>query len=148
MYKSISMKRYACFFVAIAMLSGSIHAQSKDETAVRQMLAQQDKAWNRGDIEGFMQGYWHNDSLMFIGKSGITYGWQNTLDNYKKGYPDTTTMGKLAFNYIEIKRLSVNYFFVVGRWHLTRTIGNLDGAFTLLIKRIKNRWLIIKDHSS
>ena len=95
-----------------------------------------------------MQGYWQNDSLMFIGKSGITYGWQQTLNNYKKNYPDTTAMGKLNFEFIEIKRLSVNYFFVAGKWHLARTIGNLDGAFTLLFRKINGKWLIVVDHTS
>lgn len=123
-------------------------SQSKDETSIRQLLSDQTAAWNRGDIEGFMKGYWQNDSLMFIGKSGITYGWQKTLDNYKKGYPDTTAMGKLNFEILEIKRLSFQYFFITGKWHLQRTIGNLDGAFTLLFKKIKNNWVIIKDHSS
>ncbi|MBS1655928.1 MAG: DUF4440 domain-containing protein [Bacteroidetes bacterium] len=123
-------------------------SQSKDETSIRQLLSDQTAAWNRGDIEGFMKGYWQNDSLMFIGKSGITYGWQKTLDNYKKGYPDTTAMGKLNFEILEIKRLSFQYFFITGKWHLQRTIGNLDGTFTLLFKKIKNNWVIIKDHSS
>jgi len=134
--------------ISMLIFSAAVLAQSKDKTAILKVLAEQDAAWNRGDLTGFMQGYWKSDSLMFIGKSGITYGWQKTLDNYKKGYPDTTAMGKLNFEYIEIKRLSVNYFFVVGKWHLTRTIGNLDGAFTLLMRKIKGNWVIVKDHSS
>ncbi len=85
---------------------------------------------------------------MFIGKSGVTYGWQNTMDNYKKGYPDTAAMGKLMFDIINVKRLSVLYFSVVGKWHLTRSIGDVGGHFTLLLKKIKNRWVIISDHSS
>ena len=125
-----------------------MQAQSKDEKAIVKLLSEQDSAWNRGDLESFMKGYWKSDSLMFIGKSGITYGWQKTLDNYKKGYPDTTAMGKLDFEYIEMKRLSDSYFFVVGKWHLTRTIGNLEGAFTLLLRKINNIWVIVKDHSS
>lgn len=135
-------------FISMLIFSAAVLAQSKDKTAILKVLTEQDAAWNRGDLTGFMQGYWKSDSLMFIGKSGITYGWQKTLDNYKKGYPDTTAMGKLNFEYIEIKRLSVNYFFVVGKWHLTRTIGNLDGAFTLLMRKIKGSWVIVKDHSS
>jgi ketosteroid isomerase-like protein len=144
----IIMKKQFLSFLFLVTLTACTNAQSKDETAIRQLLEEQDAAWNRGDIESFMQGYWENDSLMFIGKNGITLGWQQTLDNYKKRYPDTAAMGKLNFEYIEIKRLSVNYFFVVGKWHLTRTIGNLDGAFTLLLRKIKGRWLIVKDHSS
>jgi hypothetical protein len=71
-----------------------------------------------------------------------------TLDNYKQKYPDTATMGKLDFNIIEIKRLSVLYFSVVGQWHLNRSIGDIQGYFTLLFKKIKNKWVIVMDHSS
>ena len=135
-------------FVSFVLFALQASAQSKDETAIRQLLEEQTNAWNRGDVEGFMNGYWQNDSLMFIGKSGITYGWNNTLNNYKKGYPDTAAMGKLVFTLISIKNLSPEYFHVVGKWHLQRTIGNVEGHFTLLFKKIKDRWLIIADHSS
>jgi ketosteroid isomerase-like protein len=123
-------------------------AQSKNETAIRQILDEQTKAWNKGDIDGFMKGYWKNDSLMFIGKSGITYGWQNTLNNYKKGYPDTAAMGKLSFDILVIKSLSPEYYHVVGKWFLKRSIGDLGGYYTLLFRKIKGRWVIISDHSS
>ena len=123
-------------------------AQSKDELAVRNILQQQTTSWNTGNIESFMQGYWHNDSLMFIGKSGITYGWQKTLDNYKKNYPDASAMGKLDFTIIEMKKLSPQYYFVVGRWHLARIAGDLSGYFNLLFKKMGNTWFIITDHSS
>jgi ketosteroid isomerase-like protein len=138
----------SCFLLIGLLTSAISFSQSKDETAIRQLLNEQTAAWNHGDINGFMNGYWQSDSLMFIGKSGITYGWQKTLDNYKKGYPDTTAMGKLNFEILEVKRLSFQYFFITGKWHLQRSIGNLDGAFTLLFKKIKNNWVIIKDHSS
>jgi ketosteroid isomerase-like protein len=142
------MKQFLSSLALILSFTTISIAQTKDESQVRKTLSDQQAAWNNGDIEKFMQGYWQNDSLMFIGKSGITYGWQQTLNNYKKNYPDTAAMGKLNFEFIEIKRLSVNYFFVVGKWHLTRTIGNLDGSFTLLFRKIKNKWVIIRDHSS
>lgn len=121
---------------------------SSGELEVRKMLQDQLLSWNAGDLIGFMDSYWKNDSLMFIGKSGVTYGWENTLNNYKRSYADTTEMGKLNFNIIEIKRLSVIYFSVVGKWELTRTVGNLKGHFTLLIKKVKNKWVIVSDHSS
>jgi ketosteroid isomerase-like protein len=132
-----------CLFFTLA--SG---AQSKDETAIRQILDEQTKAWNKGDIDRFMKGYWENDSLMFIGKSGVTYGWQNTLNNYKKGYPDTAAMGKLSFAILVIKPLSPEYYHVVGKWFLKRSIGDLAGHYTLLFKKIKGHWVIISDHSS
>jgi len=142
------MKRLFCFLILLITISGVTVAQSKDETAIRDLLEEQRLAWNKGYLETFMATYWQNDSLMFIGKSGVTYGWQNTLDNYKKGYPDTAAMGKLNFNILEVKRLSVMYFFVVGKWHLTRSIGNVGGHFTLLFKKVKNKWVIVADHSS
>ena len=125
-----------------------VSAQSKDELAIREILDNQTAAWNRGDIEGFMKGYWENDSLMFIGKSGVTYGWSNTLKNYKKNYPDTATMGKLAFTLIQVKKLSIEYYHVTGKWFLERSIGDIGGHYTLLFRKINGRWVIISDHSS
>ncbi len=142
------MRKIISFFVTIILFCVSVSAQSKDERTIRTLIEEQRQAWNTGDKEKFMQTYWQSDSLMFIGKSGVTYGWHNTLDNYKKGYPDTAAMGKLAFNLLEVKRLSVMYFFVVGKWHLTRSIGDVGGHFTLLFKKIKNKWVIVADHSS
>lgn len=132
----------------LLVLSISINAQSKDEAAVRKVLSTQNDAWNRGNIDAFMEGYWKNDSLMFIGKSGVTYGWKNTLNNYKKGYPDTTAMGKLTFTLISVKRLSEKYYRVVGKWFLKRTVGDVGGHFTLLFEKINGRWVIIEDHTS
>jgi ketosteroid isomerase-like protein len=123
-------------------------AQSPAEKAIRNILDVQTAAWNRGDIENFMQGYWENDSLMFIGKTGVTYGWQNTLNNYKKGYPDTAAMGKLMFNIISVQKLSKEYYTVVGKWYLKRSIGDVGGHYTLLFRRIKGKWVIVQDHSS
>ena len=133
---------FTCFVFKIAA------AQSKDELLIRNTMNEQLNAWNSGDIDRFMTTYWQSDSLKFIGKSGVTYGWQKTLDNYKKNYPDTAAMGKLDFTLIEVKRLSVLYYSVVGKWHLSRSIGDIQGYFTLLFKKIKNKWVIVMDHSS
>ena len=122
--------------------------QSKNEQAIRSVLQDQSMAWNKGDLENFMVGYWENDSLMFIGKSGITYGWKNTLDNYKKGYPDTAAMGKLRFTILHIKKLSNKYYQVIGKWELTRSIGDISGHFSLLFRKIRGSWVIVADHSS
>jgi ketosteroid isomerase-like protein len=136
-------------FLFIACLAGFVAmAQSKEEQAILTAMDQQRIAWNNGNLQDFMETYWKNDSLMFIGKSGVTYGWQNTLNNYKKGYPDTAAMGKLKFDIIQVKRLSVLYFSVVGKWQLSRSVGDLSGHFTLLFKKIKDKWLIVMDHSS
>lgn len=138
------------FTITAAALAQNKPARSSggDEVIIKKVLEEQRLAWNAGDIERFMGTYLQSDSLMFIGKSGVTYGWQKTMDNYKKGYPDTAAMGKLDFDILEVKRLSVLYFFVVGKWHLTRSIGDVGGHFTLLFKKIKNKWVIVADHSS
>jgi ketosteroid isomerase-like protein len=136
------------FFAFFLLTTSFTFAQSKDESAIRQILDNQTAAWNRGDVDGFMKGYWENDSLMFIGKSGVTYGWSNTLKNYKKNYPDTATMGKLAFTLIEVKKLSKEYYHITGKWFLKRSIGDVGGHFTLLFRKINGRWVIISDHSS
>jgi ketosteroid isomerase-like protein len=142
------MKKLIALFVSLFLFLGILFAQFKDEMAIRNILKVQTAAWNNGNIETFMKGYWQNDSLMFIGKSGVTYGWQKTRNNYKKNYPDTTSMGKLDFVILEVKKLSVVHFFVVGKWHLARSIGDLSGHFTLLFKKINGNWFIVADHSS
>lgn len=145
--KLFSMTRILCLLLFVLSCT-VVSAQSKEEQQIRQVLAKQTTAWNRGDIEGFMQTYWKSDSLMFIGKSGVHRGWQETLNNYRKGYPDTTAMGKLSFDIIEVKKLSSEYFYVVGKWMLKRSIGDLSGHYDLLLRKIRGRWYIISDHSS
>ena len=140
------MKKSLFFLFLITSLWAS--AQQNEEKEIRRLLAVQTASWNRGDIEGFMQTYWKSDSLMFIGKSGVTRGWQPTLDNYKKGYPDTAAMGKLAFDILSVQQLSPESFFVVGKWMLKRTIGDLSGYYTLLLRKLKGQWVIVADHSS
>jgi ketosteroid isomerase-like protein len=140
----MKMKLLYCFLI----LSNLSFSQSKEEKDIRKLLTIQTECWNRGDIEGFMQTYWKSDSLMFIGKSGVHFGWQETLNNYKKGYPDTTAMGKLSFDILVVKKLSSEYYYVVGKWMLKRSIGDLSGHYDLLLRKIKGKWYIIADHSS
>lgn len=125
-----------------------LFAQKNDEAHIRQLLATQTEAWNRGDIEGFMQTYWKSDSLLFIGKGGVKWGWQETLSNYKKSYPDAMAMGRLSFNVLVVKKLSPEYYYVVGKWMLQRSIGDLSGHYDLLLRKIGGRWVIVADHSS
>lgn len=102
-----------------------------------------------GDIPGFMKGYWESDSLMFIGKSGITYGYAQTLANYLKNYPSKEEMGKLIFDIKKVNMLADDAYFVIGKWHLKREQkGDLSGHFTLLFRKLKGQWVIVADHSS
>ena len=133
-----------CFVFCVSVAS----AQSKNEKKIREILNEQTWAWNRGDIPGFMNGYWQHDSLMFIGKNGIVYGWQQTLNNYKKNYPTSDAMGKLSFNILKVDKLSSKYYSVIGKWMLVRSIGDVSGHFSLLFKKINGQWKIVSDHSS
>lgn len=125
-----------------------LSAQNSDEQSIRQILATQEDAWNRADLEAFMSGYWHSDSLMFIGSRGVTYGWQATLDSYKKGYPDAGAMGKLTFTILSVQVLAPESAYVIGKWHLTRATDEVGGHFTLLWKKKDGKWVIVADHSS
>ena len=116
--------------------------------AIQAILQNQTAAWNKGDLDAFMVGYWKSDSLVFMGKSGPTYGYKNTLANYKKSYPDTSYMGKLNFDIVSIKPLGKSYFFVIGKWFLKRSVGDVNGVYTLVFRKTKTGWKIISDHSS
>jgi ketosteroid isomerase-like protein len=139
--------RFVLFLILLTAPFAALRAQ-QPEAAIKALLQQQTLGWNQGNLETFMQTYWQSDSLVFIGKHGPTYGWQATLNRYKQSYPDTAAMGKLNFNILEIRPLSSEVYFVLGKWHLQRTAGDLEGHFSLIIKRIKGAWKIIADHSS
>ena len=141
------LKNICCLFILL-MLSQFAQAQTKDADKILSILAAQEKAWNEGNIEQFMHGYWENDSLVFVGKSGLTYGYNNTLENYKKGYPDKTYMGQLKFTILSMQPLGKEYYRIIGKWELKRTVGNLNGHYTLLLQQINGEWKIISDHSS
>ena len=152
------MKRFAAFSLSVLLLAGTacrptppVATESPAEMrrAIVQLLTTQMAAWNRGDVPGFMQGYWQNDSLVFIGKSGLTYGWQRTLDNYRRSYPTPDAMGQLRFEGLRITPLSPETAQVVGRWHLTRpAAGDLQGHYLLVLRHLNGAWVIVADHSS
>lgn len=120
-----------------------------DELQIRTILTTQAAAWNRGDLPAYMEGYWQSDSLLFIGKNGPQHGWQRTLDNYQRSYPDAAAMGQLDFSQLRVSPLSADAAHVVGRWHLARPQkGDLQGWFTLLFRKVDGRWVIVADHSS
>lgn len=145
---SLTPLAYLTLLTFLIFLTPVAHAQNKDETAIRKLLARQAADWNKGSIEGYMKGYWENDSLLFIGKNGPKYGYRTTLESYKKGYPDTAAMGKLGFDFLRMEKIAADRYFVAGKWMLHRSIGNLQGYFTLLLRKIRNQWVIVADHSS
>jgi ketosteroid isomerase-like protein len=134
--------------IACCLISICTYGQQKDEQAIRSLLAKQTAEWNKGSVEGYMKGYWDNDSLLFIGSHGPRYGYQKTLEKYKEAYPDADHMGFLTSTVTSMKRLSPDYYFIVGTWALKRKAGDVAGSYTLLFRKIKGEWVIVVDHSS
>jgi hypothetical protein len=142
--------RYSIVFFFFLLLTILTFAQNNEveKNAILSIMHKQQKAWNEGNIENFMIGYWQSDSLQFIGSKGIQLGWQKTLENYKKSYPNVAAMGKLEFSDIQIKIISKSQAFVIGRWKLTREKDQPNGYFTLLWEKKNGNWVITVDHSS
>ena len=141
------MKRIILILILIIPYSFSF-AQSFAEKEIRRIMDQTAKDWSSGNIDEFMKGYWNSDSVMYVGGNKITYGYQNIISAYKRSFPDTAAMGKLAFELLDVRDLSPEYYLVTGRFFLTRTFGDAKGVFTLLFRKINGRWLIVYDHSS
>src|SRR5688572_30375587 len=122
--KTQDMKYFLALFTLLLFKTAG--AQNVDEAKIKRILTLQATAWNRGDIKGYMQaGYWNNDSLIFVGENGPTYGFKATLERYKMSYSDTTKMGKLYFSDLKMKPISGGCYFVIGRWELKRSVGDL-----------------------
>ena len=137
--------------IILLLLSVAMNARAQkttDKQAILNLLEQQRGDWNKGDLEAFMQGYWKSDSLLFVGESGPTYGWQKTLDNYKKGYPDKAAMGFLTFGIKKVELITKDRAFVLGSWNVKSEKEELKGYFTLLLRKIEGVWKVVVDHSS
>lgn len=141
------MKKFLLLICISTAYVSSASAQNADKKSILKVLDDQVYYWNKGDLDNFVKGYWNNDSVMFIGSKGIVYGYENTLNRYKQSYGDTARMGKLTFKVLHVNKLSPNIYFVVGKFFLKRTIGDAEGHFTLVFRKIKGEWKIISDHS-
>lgn len=138
-------------FMAIALIAATsfaAFAQSKDEATIRKVMDDQAAAWNRGDIDGFMAGYWKSEKLTFVSGTNVTRGWQQTLDRYKKSYDTRAKMGTLTFSDLELTVLSKDAAVVLGSWSLAREKDNPHGKFTLLFRKFKEGWRVVMDHTS
>ena len=121
---------------------------NKDKAAIETLIRTQADAWNNGDIETFVQGYWHSPEVTFSGSNGVSRGYDGLLARYKKAYPDKAAMGHLDFSGLEFRGLGPNDALVLGNWHLTRTTGDVGGVFSLVLERFPDGWKIIHDHTS
>lgn len=138
--------------VTAGSASGQLIAQTRTpryaKAAIRAVLDAQRDAWNRGDLEGYMDGYDRSPRTELVGGDTITRGWQTVLDRYKKNYNSREKMGVLTFSDVEITMLSKDAALVLGRWHLKRANDEPHGTFTLLFRKAKAGWRIVHDHSS
>ena len=140
-----NMKQFITLLFLLIILSCT--NSSSEKKAILKLMNQQEQDWNNGKIDSFMAGYWKSDSLMFVGKNGIKYGWETTLKNYKTSYPDKAAMGKLEFTIIKLE-VTGDTAFMLGKWNLIREKGNPHGHFSLYWKKIKGNWVITIDHTS
>ena len=137
---------FSFFFTGI--IAGQQSSNSIDKEAVLAVLAHQEDAWNQGNIESFMKGYWDNDKLVFVGSNGPTYGYRNTLERYLKSYPTKAAMGQLKFNVLFVEQCDTQTIQVIGKFTLDREKDQPTGFFTLLFRKMGDDWKIVSDHSS
>lgn len=116
--------------------------------AVRAVLDAQVDAWNRGDIEGYMAGYWRSEETVFVSGDSLTRGWQTVLARYKKNYDSREKMGTLTFSDLEITPIGTDAAIAIGRWHLQRAKDEPQGRFTLIFRKTRQGWRIVHDHTS
>jgi uncharacterized protein (TIGR02246 family) len=138
--------------LVILSTTAATFAQARPDTkslaAIRAVLDAQAAAWNRGDIEGYMDGYARSADTVFISGDRVTRGWQTVLERYKKSYDTRDKMGALTFSDLEITMVSKDAAIVLGRWHLQRSKDEPHGRFTLVFRKTKAGWKIIHDHTS
>jgi len=148
------MRRYALVFAAVLVPATLLPIRAQDarpESEIRAVLTAQEAAWNRADVAGFMEGYERSAELTFSGSSGVTRGWRNVFERYRKRYPNAEAMGKLQFSEIEVRLVGSEAALVLGRFHLSRTEtagGDASGHFTLVFRKTPSGWRIIHDHTS
>jgi ketosteroid isomerase-like protein len=138
-------------YIFIFWMAFSLTANTQKKDAAKEVadvMKLQENAWNNFDIDGFMAHYWNSDSLMFIGSKGVTYGWKQTLANYKKNYNSKELMGVLTFTNLKFDVLSKNAVYVIGKWQINRKETQVGGHYTLLWKKINGKWVIVCDHTS
>jgi ketosteroid isomerase-like protein len=138
-----------CFLAGLGMLRARSHDErSSNREAIIGVLNAQQSAWNRGDVDAFLVGYWHSPELTCSGSSGVSRGWDGVLARYKKNYPDRAAMGQLDFSGLEFRFLGPDAALLLGRWHLKREKDELGGVFSLVWQRFPVGWKIIHDHTS
>jgi uncharacterized protein (TIGR02246 family) len=138
----------AFFFAQKRVVAKPADARKADQEAIFAVLSAQQTAWNRGDVDAFLAGYWKSPELTFSGSSGVTRGWSGVMARYRKSYPDRAAMGQLNFSALEFRFLGPDSALVLGRWHLNREKDDIGGVFSLVWQRFPEGWKIVHDHTS
>lgn len=142
------MKNLLFLLLVFSFLNTHAQSEAEDIKAIKAVMKLQQEAWSQNDLETFMQGYWKSDSLKFYGSKGVTKGWKQTLANYKKGYPTKDHSGVLNFVLDDISKIEENSYWVMGQYHLKRKVGDANGNFLIIFKKIDGEWKIVADMSS
>ena len=148
MHRALQIGVVILILIPQIMAQSNSSSQLKSETAIRAVLDSQAKAWNNGDIEGYMDGYDRSDKTVFISGDSVSHGWQTVHDSYQKNYDTREKMGVLSFSDLEITFTSSESAVVLGRWRLKRANDEPHGTFTLIFQHTKSGWKIIHDHTS
>jgi ketosteroid isomerase-like protein len=151
-YRSVVRVLALILLLALGVRTGrqtkAAEGRGGDQAEITGVLNAQQAAWNRGDVDVFLRGYWHSPELTFSGSNGISRGWEGVMVRYKKNYPDRAAMGQLDFSGLEFRFLGPDAALVLGRWHLKRDKGDIGGVFSLVWQRFPGGWNIVHDHTS
>ena len=151
-YRSVVRVLALILLLALGVRTGrqtrAAEGRDEDQAEIAGVLHAQQAAWNRGDVDVFLEGYWHSPELTFSGRNGVSRGWDGVMARYKKNYPDRAAMGQLDFSELEFRFLGPDAALVLGRWHLKRDKGDIGGVFSLVWQRFPVGWKIVHDHTS
>lgn len=140
--------QFCAFVILLAVGASASFAHASEPDAIRSVLSRQQAHWNRGNIDGFMSGYWNSPNLRFVSGAKIVSGWAQTLARYKARYATRQQMGRLSFSDLDVTMLAPDVGLAVGHWHLVRKNDAPGGAFSLIFQKIAGNWVIILDHTS
>ncbi len=145
MYKKISLIAVLAIIFGAASIK---YSPKKSKEIILKAMSDQQECWNNTDLECFMSYYHHSDSIQFVAKNGVNYGWDNIYKSYQIGFPNAEAMGKLTYTIIDVELYGKKHAMVTGKFELERKNDKPSGYFTLIWEKIDGKWLIISDHTS
>ena len=138
----------SCLSIACSQQSKPKFDAKVEEVAIRAVISAEQIAWNNGDIDAFMGGFWKSDSLQFISARGLSLGWEATRENYIKGFPERSSMGTVSYEILSLTPLAPNIFILTSRYEITQEVGKREGIFTAIFKKVNGKWLAVHYHAS